>query len=82
MKSVRTFDRRTPPEEMLRHRRAWKRSDTVFKVYGREGDEYIVEMLDDGRLTCTCAAGEKHQECWHVRRVARRLIRELARRAA
>lgn len=38
----------------------------AFKVKGDHGHTYSV---DAGATHCTCAAGMKNQECWHVRMV-------------
>lgn len=61
--NVQTFDRRTPGREMFEARRLWKTADpNVFKVYGRDGNEYFVGARD-GVTYCDCPA---RGGCWHL----------------
>lgn len=72
-----SFDRRTPADEMRRHRRAWRVDDTHFEVLSRDGDHrYGVTLEPSGDLSCTCTAGHYGSRCWHEQKVAERLLRE------
>lgn len=71
------FDRRTPSDEMLTRRRAWRVDQVHFQVIARDGEHrYDVELQPSGDLTCTCTAASFSRPCWHEERVARRLLRE------
>lgn len=71
------FDRRTPAQEMCRHRRAWRVDETHFEVLSRDGDHrYSVTLEPSGELSCTCTAGHYGAPCWHEHKVADRLLRE------
>lgn len=74
--SVRVFDRRTPPVEMMAHRRAWRVGPATFRVVGRDGQQrYAVRVLD-GVPHCNCPAGRHGRPCYHAALVLRRLGRE------
>lgn len=66
-----------PPHEMLFRRRAWKTENpNIFVVYGRRGNPYAVRVTEKG-LSCPCEGAYKYDEiCFHMLRVAARLVRE------
>ncbi|MGH7921894.1 MAG: SWIM zinc finger family protein [Candidatus Dormibacteraceae bacterium] len=72
-----SFDRRTPAEEMLSRRRAWRQDDAHYEVVARDGGHrYEVTLQASGVLRCSCTAGHYGWPCWHEEKVARRLLRE------
>lgn len=44
---------------------------TLWKVYGRTGNEYVVRFVD-GAYRCECKAAEHEQPCWHTHAVEMR----------
>lgn len=75
--NVIAFDRRTPAQEVSKHRRAWRVDDGYYEVISRSGDErYGVTLHPSGELSCTCTAGRFGNHCWHVQKVADRLLRD------
>lgn len=42
--------------------------DTQFAIEGRT-DTYVIEVHDDGRLTCTCLGFRYRDDCSHLGRV-------------
>lgn len=73
--SVKTFPKSVPPAEMLRHRRAWRLAENLFRVFGRQGNEYLIPVVD-GCPRCPCERGRRMRECFHALLVMLRLQRE------
>lgn len=76
--SVRLFDRRVPPLSMMDgRRRAWKVASGRFKVFGRQGEQHRVHVMN-GMPLCDCTAARFARPCWHAALVLARLMREAA----
>jgi len=74
---TRTFDARTPAEDMLHRRRAWRVGPGCFRVFSRDGlTAYRVQVAANGDTSCTFTAGRFGRACWHRIRVLMRVVRE------
>lgn len=74
-----SYNRSTPADQMLTHRRAWRIDDSHFKLWARDSTHsYEVALNNDGSLSCNCPADAQFHmpTCWHRGAVARRLLRE------
>jgi hypothetical protein len=76
MTVARVYDPRTPAAEMLAgKRRAWKTGPNTYRVLGRSGRPYAVEVVG-GLPLCSCTAAVYHGVCWHATLVMARIERE------
>src|SRR5262245_38135546 len=76
MTVARVYDSRTPAAEMLAgRRRAWKTGPSTYRVLGRRGRPYAIQVVG-GVPLCSCTAGTYGGVCWHATLVMARLERE------
>lgn len=66
----------TSASEMLDgRRRAWKTGENTYRVLGRDGTRYRVEVVG-GLPSCSCTAARYGAVCWHATLVMARVERE------
>jgi hypothetical protein len=76
MTVARVYDSRTSAADMLAgKRRAWKTGPNTYRVLGRSGRPYAVEVVG-GLPLCSCPAATYHGLCWHATLVMARIERE------
>lgn len=77
---VKTYTDSVKPVDMINLRHAHKIDDNHYKIYGRDGNPYIVFVYWDSfgipHIMCPCYAGSHNAPCFHAAVVLRRLIRE------
>lgn len=77
---VKTYTKSVSSVDMANLRHAWKIDDNHYRVFGREGDDYIVFVVIENFvikiILCPCQAGIYGNICFHKTVVTRRLLRE------
>jgi len=80
MAQIKTYSKSVKSVDMINLRHAWKIDDNHYRVYGRDGIEYIVfVVIENGQvkiIACPCVAGVHGDKCFHAAVVIRRLYRE------
>jgi len=80
IKMVKTFTKNVTSSEMANLRHAWKIDENHYRVFGRDGDSYVVFIVVDNKviivIACPCQAGSFGNPCFHKTVVTRRLLRE------